>query len=304
MPPLETPGVTPLEQSPAPEEQQQIQEQPDAQTETTIEQPQEEAPADGQATLQQEEVDERGIPWKNRAMELERKLNEMPTIIQKTVQESLAQNQQAQQTQTKPQYTVAQLEQYAQENPQYRGWVEEQKALIIQQNLEKTFDERLKADRQQQTNAQVRQQTEQWVTNHPKFKDCFVTDFTGNKVWNMQNPITQVMSQILNQQDPITGKLVKDRPDGLAVAAEMAYGRYMLSSEPKTQSTVKTLQKQLRQTQKQTMTVGQGVNSSGKSMSEYAQHKANYEKTYSKDAASAMTKAYLKSIGIIKEQGE
>lgn len=286
--------VNQKEQTATSTEQQQDQNQ--------IEQTQEQeqtSQAEGQT---QQQVDERGVDYRNVAMEYRRKLDEMPGIIQKTVQEALAVSQQQQQLQNKPTYTVSQLEQYAQENPSYRGWVEEQKALLLKQDLEKTFDERLKAERQQTSNAQVRQQTEQWVTSHPKFKDCFVTDLSGGKQWNMNNPLTQLMSNILNQQDPVTGKMVKDRPDGLAIAAEMAYGRYALTQEGKTQNSVQKLQKDLRKVQKQTMTVGTGVNSSSKGMSEYAQHKANYEKTYSKNDATAMTKSYLKSIGIIKEE--
>lgn len=283
-----------------PEEQEAViqEEQTVASTETQEQQTQETPQEEQIAAPQIEAVDPNGVPWKNRAMEFERKFNEVPNIIEKTVKEALAQTQ----TQTKPQYTVSQLEQYAQENPQYRGWAEQEKTNLLKQDLEKSFDEKLKVVDQQRSAAQVRQQTESWVVNHPKFKDCFVSDPYGGKQWNMGNPLTQVMANILNQQDPVTGKLVKDRPDGLAIAAEMAYGRFMLSSEPKTQSTVKTLQKQLRQTQKQTMTVGQGVNSSGRSMSAYENAKGNYLKTLSKDDATAMTKEYLKNIGIIKEE--
>lgn len=278
------------------EEQQAPSNETQTQEQQTEQKPQDQVEV--QADAPSPQLDERGVDYKYVAQEYRRKLDEMPSVIERTVQEALAKNQQVQ---AQPKYTVSQLEEYAQANPQYRGWVEEQKATLVRQDLEKVFDEKLKMADQQRSAVQVRQQTEQWVTSHPKFKDCFNTDIGGNKIWNMTNPLTQMMAGILNQQDPVTGKLVKDRPDGLAIAAEMAYGRYMLSSEPKSQSTVKTLQKQLRQTQKQTMTVGQGVNSSGKSMSEVQTHLANYQKTYSSKDAQGATKAYLKSIGIIKE---
>lgn len=296
--PEEQEAVTQEEQTVTSTEQTQEQ-----QTEQTTEQTQTGQEQQTQEQTQtQQQVDERGVDYRNVAMEYRRKLDEMPNVIQRTVEEALAKNQQ--QVQKPAEYTVSQLEQYAIENPNYRPWVEEQKALLIQKNIQKVTEEQIKAADRQRSDVQTRQQTEQWVVNHPKFKDCFVTDSVGNKVWNMQNPLTQVMSVILNQTDPQTGKAVKDRPDGLAIAAEMAYGRYALSNESKVQTTVQRLQKDLKKTQKQTMTVGSGVRSSGGNASEYATHMANYQKTYSPRDAQAATKAYLKSIGLIKEQGD
>jgi hypothetical protein len=262
---------------------------------------QEQTQAQGQVPLQAQ-VDERGVDYKNVAMEYRRKLEEVPTLIERTVQQVLEKTQN--QTNKPQEYTVAQLEQFAMDNPGHRPWVEEQKALLIQKNIEKSQEERFQAVERQRTEAQIRQQTEQWVTTHPKFKDCFVTDVYGNKQWNMNNQLTQLMSSMLNQIDPVTGKAVKDRPDGLAVAARMAYGEFALNSEPKAQSSMKQLQKELRKTQKQTMVVGQGVSSSSGNMTDYQKHAANYNKSYSPKDAQAMTKSYLKSIGLIKENQE
>jgi hypothetical protein len=147
----------------------------------------------------------------------------------------------------------------------------------------------------------IRQQSEQWVVAHPKFKECFSSDAFGNKIWNMSHPLTQAMGAILNTTDPITGKMVKDRPDGLRVAAEMAYGRLMLSNEPKAIGQVNQLKKDLRKVQKQTIVQGGGTPQAVSPKSPVRKHLESYTKTYSKNDIKSATKDFLLASGLIKE---
>lgn len=272
-------------------------------TEQAVEQSSEETvtPEIGQEqnTIQSTDVDEHGVPWKNRFMEVQRKFEDMPKVIEKTVAETLQKNQQVQ----KPEYTIEQLEQFKIDKPEYTAWVESEKAKIIQKNLERTLDERLQATERKSQETVVRQQAENWVVNHPKFKECLVSDASGNKVWNMSHPLTQAMGNILNTVDPLTGRMIKDRPDGLRVAAEMAYGRFMLSNEGKTTGQITQLKKDLRKTQKQTIVQSTGSGNSGTApKSNVKKALDNYQKTYAKSDVQAATRAYLLQSGLIKEE--
>ena len=244
------------------------------------------------------DLDERGVPWKNRAMESERKLHELPQVIRQTVAEELSRNQKPAQ----PEYTIEQLEQYAIENPQYRAWTEARKAEIIQKNLEKTLDARMQATETKVREEGIRKSAESWVVSHPEFQSCFISDASGNKTWNHSNPLTQIIGQILNTVDPTTGKLVRDRADGLAVAAEMAYGRYMLSSKTKNATQVTQLKKDLRKAQKTQMIPGKGAVPSQPARSTVQKAIDTYNKSYNKEDLKVGVRAILAAQGILKEE--
>lgn len=241
------------------------------------------------------DVDEHGVPWKNRAMEYQRKFEEVPNIIRQTVEEATKTQQKT------PEYTIEQLEQYATDNPQYRPWAEARKAELIQKNLEKTFDAKLQANEAKVREAQLKQQSEQWVTNHPKFKDCFI-DTPQGKQWNYSNPLTQIMGNYLNQPDPVTGKLVKDRSDGLMVAAKLAYADHVLNGENKAATQVSQLKKDLRKAQKTQMVQGAGNPAATTPVRSSIQKSLDtYSKTYKKDDIKNATRAFLAASGLIKE---
>lgn len=261
-------------------------------------------PATGESTqiqVQRPEVesnDDQGVPWKNRAMEAQKRLEQMPEVIRQTVNEVLTAKQ-------NPKYTkenIPQLRQYAIENPQHAAWVETQIDEIRANETAKVLKDTLSDFKKEQTDQQIRQQSENWVVNHPEFKDCFTSDVSGNKVWNMANPLTQIMSQILNTPDPVTGKLIKDRPDGLAVAAELAFGRYALSTKGKTMNQANQMKRDLRKVQKQTVTQGVGTGNSQASVSPVRKALDNYNRTYNKKDMQTATKAYLLQHGFLKEE--
>ena len=116
----------------------------------------------------QGEVDERGVDYKNVAAEERRKRenlesqfqnfqSQLPQLIEQSVQQANAK------VQEKPQYTIAQLESFAQESPEHRPWVEEQKAKIIEQNVIAANEKRFQEAEQSRRNEIVKQQAEQWV---------------------------------------------------------------------------------------------------------------------------------------------
>jgi hypothetical protein len=81
-----------------------------------------------------EAVDEQGVPWKNRAFEWQRKTQEMSERLPEIIQTELQKFKQSSEPAPKK-YTVAELEAFAQQSPEYRPWVEEQKAQLLQDQL-------------------------------------------------------------------------------------------------------------------------------------------------------------------------
>jgi len=276
-------------------------EQTDAQEVKQSEETQLSTPAEGASEVQ-EEVDEKGVPWKNRAMEFQRKFEnatnqinaiqgKLPELIEQSVRQATTKVQE----ESTPKYTISQLEAFAQENPEQRPWVEEQKALIIQNKVIEATQAQYQKTEKEKQNQVVRQQSEQWVFNKPKFQECFMTDPMGRKVWNPNHPLTQMIGMYMNEPD------VKARPDALLVAAKLAYADYMDVAIPQTQKVVKDLKRQTKRLEKQTLVEGGGVSTQQTGSDAYQKAKKQQAATGNiKDTAAAVRK-YFEKIGVIKE---
>lgn len=245
----------------------------------------------------QEELDDRGVPWKNRAMELERKLQEIPQVLPKLIEETLSKVQPKQQ---EPEYTIQQLEQFALDRPEMKAWAEEKKQDLLIKRLRQETRQEIQEVEKKRTNEAIRLQSEQYVVNHPKLKDCFYSDVSGRKQLDMSNPLSQAIVSKLNQVDPLTGRPVYERPDGLMIAAQLAYGDFMLNTESKTIKKTSSLQKELRQAQKKTLVEGGNSNAPAPA-SQYAKAVNQLAQTGSKADAKVAISAYLRQRGIIKE---
>jgi hypothetical protein len=280
--------------SPA-EEQVVNQEATQPAPETTEQETEQQAtPTEGKSVQPQEAVDEYGVPWKNRAMEWQRKSQDVADRIPQIIEETLAKHQTNQQPVEKK-YSISELEQYAMHNPEYRPWVEEQKAKIIQDSVVKSTEERFKAERKQNEAVVKKQQAEQWVATNPRYQECFTTDMMGRKMFNPQHPMTQLIGNYMNDPD------VKSRPDGLAIAAKLAYADYMDMQTPKTQKTVKTLQQNLKKVQKQTMVEGGGQQNVPIGKDTFSKAREQLARTGKVSDANIAVKEYLKKIGRITE---
>jgi len=120
-----------------------------------------------------EAVDEFGVPYKNRAMEWKRKSEELaeklPSLVEEKINEAFAKNsQQAQQRES----TVAELEQYAMDNPEARPWVEEQKQNITLKRLTGEIEKKFQATEKVKEANVKKQQSLQYVMQ--TYPDAFV----------------------------------------------------------------------------------------------------------------------------------
>lgn len=297
--------VTP---SPSPEDNQEsVNDNPEdadasAGEPTTPEQGQEQQPAAPVAPTPQTHpdlFDEHGIPWKNRAVEAARKLQDTASIVKETVQEAL-QSQNKKEVYTKE--NIPALKRFAVDNPEQADWVDQQIEDIRSRETANLVEQKLTNHQQKITDAQTRQQAEAWITNDAVFKGCFVDSPTG-KVWNQADPLAQHVMQILNSPDPLTGKLVKDRPDALFIAADMAYGRFARMNMNKSNGQVTQLRKDLRKSQQKTMVPGGGkAPVVAPTRSPVRKALDNFTKSSSKHDLQEATKQHLLGIGVIKEE--
>lgn len=199
---------------------------------------------------QVEAVDEFGVPYKNRAFEWKRKTEELtdklPDLIKDAVSQSLGSRQ------AEPQYTVEQLEQFATQttDPYHATWAKgeirrlesEQNAKVVRTEIQKWKEEQ-KAET-------IKQQSFQFVAQN--YPDAFLKDANGNNTYqfNSNHPLTQIIGQLMQDPD------LKRRPDGLAIAAELADARYRKQQIPAIQKEQQTLQAQVKHLQKGTLVEG------------------------------------------------
>ena len=209
-------------------------------TEGTVEEP-----STNEEPIAQGDVDDSGVPYKNRYFEWKRKAEDLsdklPSLVEDTIQKTMSQYQQP-----KQEYTVAQLEAFAQQNPEHRGWVEEEKEKIRTKNLTKILDEKLSADRQRiEADAKRQQALKYTMDNYP---EMFVKDNTGRTVdWNQQSPLLREVNNIM--QDP----RIKDAPDGLMIATDLAWARLERVNRVKSSQKQQKLQSEVKQLQKRTL---------------------------------------------------
>jgi hypothetical protein len=190
--------------------------------------------------------DERGVPWKNVAMEQRRKYEETQSNLPKLVAEEIAKT-----TQQTKKYTIAEIEQFAQANPEHRAWAEEEKAKVIQANLENSFNQRFEAQGKKAQDEAIRGQVfNKVLTNFPEIA---IRDQQGNFLgWNNMNPMTQAIGKYMSSPD------LASRPDGLEIASKLAYADTMMAKTLQTNKTIQGLKSQVKKVQAQTFVEGGG----------------------------------------------
>jgi hypothetical protein len=195
------------------------------------------------------DVDEYGVPWKNRAMEWKRKseetIDKLPNLIEEAVKNNFQQYGKPQEKK----YTITELEQFAMQSPEHRPWVEEQKAQVIREQLTQEVEAKFKAQDSQKEAAVRRQNAFNYVAQN--YPDTIARNAQGQPVGvNMQSPLVQQINQLM--QDP---RLAND-PDGLMVAADIAFARLSRQQQGQVQLKENKLKAEVKHLQKQTMVEG------------------------------------------------
>ena len=186
------------------------------------------------------DVDEYGVPWKNRAMEWKRKSEEVIERLPQIIDEKLSKVTQQPQT---PQYTYEQLEAYKLQNssdPNIVSWATgEQRKMQLAEN-KKLFEEVTGASNRQREFESSRQQAFEAVKQ--KYPEAVVVN---SPMFNLTKQYMQVPE-------------IANRPDGLFWAAKMAKADLLESQAPALQQKVQQAKADVKQAQKASLTEGSG----------------------------------------------
>jgi len=255
-------AVNPTESAPVEETQEVVNQEAQPTSEPQATQPEQET-AQAQPAGQQsyEAVDEFGVPYKNRTFEWKRKYEEtidkLPNLIEEAVKSSVQQYGQAPQKK----YTVAELEAFAQQSPEHRPWVEEQKAQLLREQLTNEFEQKIKSVESRKEAEIRKQQAFNYVaTTYP---EIFVKNQQGQVLGiNNQSPMAQQINVLMN--DP---RFAND-PEGLMAAADIAYARVSRSQMGVNQMKEQKLKAEVKHLQKQTL-VESGARQGTQAVPEY-----------------------------------
>lgn len=263
--------------SSAPSTEQVVQAVPDQQQ--VVETPK---PAEPQAVNL--DVDEFGVPWKNRAMEFKRKFE---TIEQKIDKLSTGYQQ-------PKQYSVEELEAFAEttDNPQHKIWAKSQIREIEKKEYAKVAEESVNKWKQEQeverTKAQVFQSV---LARNP---DVAIKDQNGNFVgFNQNSPIFQRMNQYMNNPE------IANHPRGLEIAEAFAIRDLNIAQAPKVAQALVNKESEIKNLQKKTLIEGGGQPVPAANPKSAAMDRLKQSGSI-KDGA-AIFKEMLKSQGVISE---
>lgn len=254
-------AVNPTESAPV-DATQEVVNQPEATEQAQATQPEQETAQSLPAGQQSyDAVDEFGVPYKNRTFEWKRKYEEtvdkLPTLIEEAVKSSVQQYGQAPQRK----YTIAELEAFAQQSPEHRPWVEEQKATLLREQLTNEFEQKIKAVETKKEAEVRKQQSFNYVAS--TYPEVFVRNQNGQILGiNNQSPMAQQINVLMN--DP---RFAND-PEGLMAAADIAYARVSRSQMGANQMKEQKLKAEVKHLQKQTL-VESGARQSVQAVPEY-----------------------------------
>ena len=237
------PAVNPTESAPVEEVKEVVKETPETTEQATTTPAEETTHTDPAVNL---DVDEYGVPWKNRAMEWKRKSEEtiekMPTLIDEAVKSSFQQYGKPQEKE----YTIAELEQFAQNQPEHRPWVEEQKAQVIKKQLTSEVEAKFKAQDFEREAQRLKAQTFSYVAQ--TYPDVFTRNPQGQlNGMNEKNPMVAEINTLMQDR-----RLASD-PEGFAFAADIAYARINRLNQGQVQQKEAKLKAEVKHLQKQTL---------------------------------------------------
>jgi len=199
------------------------------------------------------DVDTKGVPWKNRAMEWQRKysglVDDLPTIIGEQMKQALAQN-----SNQDRKYSAEDLEVFLTqtEDPAHRQWAQRELRKLEKEEQRRIVREEIQNANKKRTDQEKRQQSFNYVIQ--SYPELFQKDANGHPSgWNMNHPMAKEIDGLMKN------KKLADDPEGLMAAADIAYARYARSQQPKNAKKLKDLEAEAKGAKKQTMVEGGGA---------------------------------------------
>lgn len=245
-----------------------------------------------EAVNQEGEVDEKGVPWKNRAFEFKRKYQELesnlPSMIQQAVERAIPVQPVTQQT---PQYTEEQLIKFKNDSddPNSRAWAE----MELRKLDERKYEERFKKVYEEDKKKSRFEQEQQMALNEVMRKYPLLFNHDGS--WNNEHPLTQKMANLYNSRPTF-----KQDGYGLLGAADMAFADYILQRQPELAKQQKQLKRQVKKLEKATLIEGGGQSQNVPAKTPLAQAKERFGQSGKVDDLKAVAKELLRARGMIQ----
>ena len=195
--------------------------------------------------------DEEGVPLQNRALQYKRmleKTQQQQEEVLKRLETIQTSNQQQQ-----PQYTVEELEAFSErtDNDEHRRWAHKEIRKLEKEQIAGVVKETLEGYQTKQFTEQKKQVTLNEVMR--RYPDAFIKNPAGQTVgWNTQSALTQKIGQYMQHPD------ISNNPEGLMVAAALAYSDISIANGFKTKQETQKLQNEVKSLQRKTL-VDSGV---------------------------------------------
>jgi hypothetical protein len=234
------------------------------------------------------DVDEFGVPWKNRAMEFKRRYETTLEEVNSKIDKLATGYQQPKQ------YSVEELEAFAEttDNAQHKAWAKSQIREIEKKEYAKVAEESVNKWKKEQEVERTKAQVFQSVLS--RNPDVAIKDQNGNFLgFNPNSPVFQRMNQYMNNPE------IANHPKGLEIAEAYAIRDLHLSQAPKAAQVLVNKESEIKNLQKKTLIEGGGQPVPQSNPKSAMMDRLKQTGTV-KDGA-AIFKEMLKSQGVISE---
>lgn len=232
-----------------------------------------------------EEIDEIGVPYKNRYMESQRKLQALEEKVDRLA--NVPQN-----TPQKQEYTLEELEAFrdSTEDEYNRQWANKQIKELQVKNIDKLVQEKVNNYVQNEQVAKTKAQAFNDVVN--RNPNIVARDPSGRIIgYNLKDPLCARMNQYLSNPE------IANRPDALLVAEAFAAKDLYYQSKNKSVSETELARAEAAELKKKTLPTGAGVSSNFSSTPDVYDR---FKRTGHINDATSIMKERLKKKGVIE----
>lgn len=242
--------------------------------------------------VDQSELDDMGVPWKNRYMESQKKLDRLSEQLN-AVAEKIDSNQ----GQKREKYSIEELEAFAEREdipPEHKRWAKGEIRKLEQEQLASIVESKLT---EKERMLQARQmEAEAFQTVVSRYPDAFKRNAQGQVVgWNENSPMTQRVAHYM--QDPE----IKGNPRALLVASALAFSDVSQNITAKATKQTAQAKAEVKNLQKKTLTEGGGVSSPPPPKSPMNINQDRFNQTGKVKDGAAVFKEILTKRGRIQE---
>lgn len=245
-----------------------------------------------EAVKDEGEVDEKGVPYKNRFMEAQRKLasiqqeytglqSSLPKMLEDAVAKAIPQKE------ATPSYSKEELIKFknTSDDPNHRAWAEIELEKIRSKETEEYFRNQSQKKDKELATEQAKQQALGYVMNN------YGVMFNPDGSWNNSHPLTQKLARIYNSDETL-----KNHPFGLRVAADMAVAEHIREVQPEIVKQTTKLKRKVKKLEQKTLIEGNGQPHSVRVVDPLKSAFERLEKTGDKNATKAVAAELIKRV--------